>query len=151
MNISVVPNDWIMVLTALVRDGGGMITCPVVQKRFDAIKLTFRQERKRRRLRKMTIYQAVDQKPEPNVRPDKFWSSLLPDRALKPWLPVLFLQGLTDDEVIILTALGSAVSDYSCLGGGVKMYAEALYDYCADEAKRRHLTIDDFGSLKMEA
>ncbi len=140
-DVSIISDDWIRILTAMVKDCSHMVECPNVNRKRREIALPFRQERKRRKLQKLSVYDDIG--PRAVV-----WEVA---RTKDPHpLPVGFsFTAMLDDEVRIWYAIGAEIADYSILGYGVRKYVNAVWLGAQEELINRKITPEFFLDLRM--
>jgi len=141
MNLQEISDDWIMMLTAMIKDCGHMIECNNVDRKRREMALPFRQERKRRGLKKVSVFDDLKQR------------SNYYDLTKRP-LPIPLSSGfnltlMQDDEVKIWFAIGAEIMDYSCLGYGVRPYVESIWKESEIELDRRGIEPNFFCEMKM--
>ncbi len=141
MNVQEISDDWIMILTAMIKDCGHMVECPNVNRKRREIALPFRQERKNRGLKKISVFDDLKQRPnyyDLTKRPSPIPLSLGFD-----------LTNMSDDEVKIWFAIGAEIMDYSMLGYGVRSYVESIWRESEEELDRRKIEPKFFCEMKM--
>ncbi len=141
MNIDKISDDWLMILTAMVKDCSHMVECPNADKKRREYALPLRQARKTRSLKKISVFDHLEEK-----------TGIIYYGGRKPPKPLpegFSLSEMEDDEVKIWFAIGAEIVDFSTLGRGVRPYVEAVYLESQKELKKRNIEADFFCDLKM--
>lgn len=140
-NVAIIPDIWIRVLTAMVKDCGHMVECQNVNRKRREIALPLRQERKKRKLQKLSVYDTIEQRST--------WDFSAKTKDPEP-LPVGFsFVNMSDDEVRIWYAIGAEIVDYSVLGCGIRKYVSAVWLGAEKELMKRKIDPEFFCDLRM--
>jgi hypothetical protein len=134
INLDKIDDEWIMVLCAMFKDCAHMVDCSNVNKQRRELALPFRQARKIRNIKKISVYDKIT-----DLKKDIFGK--LPLKGLPEGL---VLSEMTDNEVKILYAMGAEIMDYSCLGTGIRPYVEAIWVHSEEELDKRNVTGEFF-------
>lgn len=141
-NVSLISDDWIRVLTAMVKACSHISECPNVNRKRREIALPFRQERKKRGLSRLSVYDSIEAKSA-IIRMGKTEPHPLPDG--------FSFVSMSDDEVRVWYAIGAEIADFSCLGYGIRKYIYAIWLGAEQELKKRNITLEFFCDLQMNS
>lgn len=132
-----IEDTWLQILCAMLIECEWMIKGTKVLDTYTNILFHFEQERKNRKLNESSIYNSIP-------FPSHFFGGRREPLDLPSFPEGLVSDQLTDEEVLVLYALGAEISDFSCLGNGIRRYVQSVWINFQTELKKRKIEPEFF-------